>query len=56
MPISAYPERSPDIPCPYAVYKWCTTDAQRVYKGFSIVHLVSIRCTPVVHPLYTARR
>jgi len=56
MPIPAYPGRGLDIPCLYAMYKGCTRDAQRMYKGFFIVHPVSIRCTPVVHPLYTARR
>ena len=38
-----------------AVYKGCTPDAHRVYKGFSLVHPVSIRCTPLVHG-YRARK
>jgi hypothetical protein len=38
-----------------AVYKGCTMDAQGMYKGFSIVHPVSIPCAPGVLPLYTVQ-
>ena len=31
------------------VYKGCTTDAHQEYIEFSVVHPVSIRCTPLVH-------
>jgi hypothetical protein len=34
---------------PKAVYKGCTPDAHRMYKGKTPVHPLCIRCAPLVH-------
>ena len=39
-----------------AVYKGCTREAQGMLTLKKVVHPSCIRCTPLVHPLYTARR
>ena len=46
------------VTCPVSslrvVYKGCTPDAQGLYKLLKREHPLSIPCTPLVHPLYTA--
>ena len=43
------------FPAPQAVYKGCTRDAHRMYKGSAHVHPVCIPCTPLVHAVRAAR-
>src|ERR1700690_2762944 len=42
------------VPALRVVYKGCTPDAQGLYKLLKREHPLSIPCTPLVHPLYTA--